>query len=341
MGTTHLPLQFPRSATSPSSPQPLPILLTKNPRILNITSRRSTVYGGRHVGEKRFRFNLNDEFVTGDEDDGFGAKKRVWWSDDSIDIDDDDDEEGFGVFGESIDASWVFKGYVFTIRDSMIWCHMFTIKGYKVDLLNIKFEVQVLNAIGWMLPAIIISLLLGTGPNTFFMALVLPIAQSAVSLVTDTFWGRSSGSPKPKRRTKKKKPFARAESDIRMNGENENTESGSIRENYARPTCDTGTNRGDEDAESGNVRENYQSWVAANDISTKTRDKRAPGFGGWDELDKRMGSYKIPKSAQRVNKPQQQKKGKLSRRVRNRDTPLLLRLIIAVFPFLGSWTKLL
>ncbi|KAI7980298.1 hypothetical protein LOK49_Contig170G00012 [Camellia lanceoleosa] len=308
MGTTHLPLQFPRSATSPSSPQPLPILLTKNPRILNNTSRRSTVYGDRHVGEKRFRFNLNDEFVTGDEDDGFGAKKRVWWSDDSIDIDDDDDEEGFGVFGESIDASWVFK---------------------------------VLNAIGWMLPAIIISLLLGTGPNTFFMALVLPIAQSAVSLVTDTFWGRSSGSTEAKRRTKKKKPFARAENDIRMNGENKNTESGNIRENYARPTSDTRMNRGDEDAESGNVRENYQSWVAANDISTKTRDKRAPGFGGWDELDKRMGSYKIPKSAQSVNKPKQQKKGKLSRRVRNRDTPLLLRLIIAVFPFLGSWTKLL
>ncbi|CAL5422420.1 unnamed protein product [Camellia sinensis] len=43
-----------------------------------------TVYGGRHVGEKRFRFNLNDEFVTGNQDDGFGAKKRAWWSDDSM-----------------------------------------------------------------------------------------------------------------------------------------------------------------------------------------------------------------------------------------------------------------
>ncbi|CAN6725871.1 unnamed protein product [Malus baccata var. baccata] len=33
-------------------------------------------------------------------------------------------------------------------------------------------------------------------------------------------------------------------------------------------------------------------------------------------------------------------KGKLSRRERNSDTPLLLRLLIAVFPFLGTWTKM-
>ncbi|GMP33599.1 hypothetical protein CsSME_00006845 [Camellia sinensis var. sinensis] len=34
--------------------------------------------------DKRFRFSLNDEFVIGNQDDGFGAKKRAWWSDDSM-----------------------------------------------------------------------------------------------------------------------------------------------------------------------------------------------------------------------------------------------------------------
>lgn len=38
--------------------------------------------------------------------------------------------------------------------------------------------------------------------------------------------------------------------------------------------------------------------------------------------------------------PKQQNKSKLSRTRRVRDTPLLLRLLIAVFPFLG-WVKLL
>ena len=167
-----------------------------------------------------------------------------------------------------------------------------------------------------MVPAIAISLLLGTGPNAFFMALVLPLAQSAVAFATDTFWGRSRGGPRPKPKTKKK-PFVRTESDIGMREEREDTES-------------------------GKVRENYQSWSASNDVSTKRCDKRPQNFGGWDELDKRMGSFNAPKRAlnQKANEPRPQKKGKLSRRVRSRDTPLLMRLLIAVFPFLGSWTKL-
>lgn len=179
-------------------------------------------------------------------------------------------------------------------------------------------SLQILNALGWMLPAIGISVLMGTGPNPLLMALVLPLAQSAVSFAIDTFWGKPSRSTKPKGRTKKK-PFSRAASSMR-------------------------TSEDREDFESGNLRESYQSWTAANDISSKqTGDKTAPSFGGWDELDKSVGSYKAPKRAttQRENEPLQQKRGKLSRRVKNRETPLLLRLLIAVFPFLGSWAKLL
>ncbi|PSS05027.1 Microtubule-associated protein RP/EB family member 1 like [Actinidia chinensis var. chinensis] len=298
MGTIPL-LHFPSSATGPSPLLALP--LYQNPssrtsRFSKITRCRSAGYGGgdgsgrprwdsnaeKTVGAERFRFNLDDEDGGYGLGFGSGAKKRVWWSDDSMGVDDDEDN-GFGVLEDSIDASWIFK---------------------------------ILNAFGWMVPAIAISLLLGTGPNAFFMALVLPLAQSAVAFATDTFWGRSSGGPRPKRKTKKK-PFVRTESDIGMREEREDTES-------------------------GKVRENYQSWSASNDVSTKTRDKRPQSFGGWDELDKRMGSYNAPQRAlnQKANEPRPQKKGKLSRRVRSRDTPLLMRLLIAVFPFLGSWTKL-
>ncbi|KAG5532842.1 hypothetical protein RHGRI_027210 [Rhododendron griersonianum] len=301
MGTALL-LQFPSSSTAPSPPPP-PLLLSnrRNTLLPGGTRCPSTGHGGRsgrphwdYNAEKthraeRFRFNYEDD--VGREKDvggGFGfregAKKRVWWSDEDMD-DDADDKGGFGGLEEALDTSWILK---------------------------------ILNALGWMLPAIGISMLLGTGPNPFLMALVLPLAQSAVSLAIDTFWGKPSRSTKPKGRTKKK-PFSRAASSMR-------------------------TSEDREDFESGNVRESYQSWTAANDISTKqTRDKRASSFGGWDELDKSVGSYKVPKRAptQRENEPQQQKRGKLSRRVKNRETPLLLRLLIAVFPFLGSWTKLL
>ncbi|KAJ6697334.1 hypothetical protein OIU85_003682 [Salix viminalis] len=85
----------------------------------------------------------------------------------------------------------------------------------------------------------------------------------------------------------------------------------------------------------------YQSWVAATDGgSTKKNTSRAPGFGGWDDLDK--ASYKAAgRRSQKGDELPKQNEGKLSRRRRVRDRPLLLRLLIAVFPFLDSWSKFL
>ncbi|KAJ6296626.1 hypothetical protein OIU78_022361 [Salix suchowensis] len=85
----------------------------------------------------------------------------------------------------------------------------------------------------------------------------------------------------------------------------------------------------------------YQSWVAATDGgSTKKNTSRAPGFGGWDDLDK--ASYKAAgRRSQKGDERPKQNEGKLSRRRRVRDRPLLLRLLIAVFPFLDSWSKFL
>lgn len=72
-----------------------------------------------------------------------------------------------------------------------------------------------------MIPAIGISLLLGTGSNAFFMALAVPLGQTALSLVIDKVWGTTSSKPKPRTRTRrtKKKPFvrpARREKKIRL-----------------------------------------------------------------------------------------------------------------------------
>ena len=169
-------------------------------------------------------------------------------------------------------------------------------------------------AFGWMLPAIAISMLLGTGPNPLIMALALPLGQTAISLAIDRVWGRTSNRPKSRYQTKKK-PFSRAARNTRMNeekrGENKNCEG----------------------------RETYKSWVGGAPDGSVKNSKTAPSFGGWDELEKEGAANKIPRRAP-DEQPRQQKKGKLSRR-RNREKPLLLRLLIAVFPFLGSWAKLL
>lgn len=89
----------------------------------------------------------------------------------------------------------------------------------------------------------------------------------------------------------------------------------------------------------------YQSWVAGNGVSVDKDVQAAPKFGGWDELDGReeLGAGSMQRRSARTADSSQRTpvKGKLSWGGRKGDTPLLLRLLIAVFPFLGSWTKML
>ncbi|CAK7341209.1 unnamed protein product [Dovyalis caffra] len=228
----------------------------------------------------RSKFNLEDELYTdsGDYDNEFGFSgtgKQRVWW-----FDDDDDD--WDVDNEE-NEFWVFK---------------------------------VIKAFGWMLPAFTISFLLGTdSPNAFFMALAVPLGQTALSLVMDKVWGTSSTNPKRRPRTKtRKKPFARA------------------------ATKTKATERKAEEYKTNEGKGSYQSWMAT-DGSNKKDANRAPSFGGWDDLD--SASYKATGRTQKEDELPKRSKGKLSRRGRVKDRPLLLRLLIAVFPFLASWTKFL
>ncbi|XP_002522008.2 uncharacterized protein LOC8258656 [Ricinus communis] len=274
-----------------TTPQSLPFL---NPiKIVNPTNPFPSGYyhqpnSGSTSTVGRIRINLEDELYTDPDDDGFDefgfggtAKQRVWWSDNDYDYnyDDDDDDDVENEF-------WAFK---------------------------------VIRAFGWMVPAIGISLLLGTGPNPFFMALAVPLGQTALSLVFDKVWGSASSRPKPRRRTRtrtRKKPFVR-------------------------PASREETNKRKEENKTHKGNSSYQSWMASDSGSFKKGGKKVHKFGGWDELD---DARKVPREKPRQKEdelPKQQIKGKLSRTRRVRDRPLFLRLLIALFPFLGSWTRLL
>lgn len=163
---------------------------------------------------------------------------------------------------------------------------------------------------GWAFPFIIISLLLSSGPKAFLMALALPLGQSALSLAFEKLWGRTERRPKRKSRMRRRPP-ATSEGSVKMDEE----------ETY------------DEDQETDNKKMGYQSWVVENDVSVGNSDEAASSLGGWDDLERMQ-------SERRQSRRKSRRKGKLSRRERNSDTPLLLRLLIAVFPFLGSWTKI-
>ncbi|XVF06466.1 hypothetical protein REPUB_Repub06bG0050500 [Reevesia pubescens] len=234
---------------------------------------------GSHRTGGQFRFDpLTDEYDDDDEFEFRSAAKQRTWW---SDFDDYDDVWDF----DEDDEFWVFK---------------------------------VFRAFGWILPAIVISLLLGTGPNAFIMALAVPLGQSALSLVFDKVSGRVSKNRKFTSRPKtKKKHFTRAANNVRAkNGKQEASKCG---------------------GEKGS----YSSWLNT-DGSLRDKDtKKAPKFGGWDQLDDEVETQKRASSQKGNGQPKQQKKGKYSRIGRVRETPLLLRLLIAVFPFLGSWTRFL
>ncbi|CAI9090965.1 OLC1v1025865C1 [Oldenlandia corymbosa var. corymbosa] len=254
-----------------------------------------TQSGERPTYQDEFNYDYDEE-----EEFGFGkksGKQRVWWSDDSStkwwdtsgggDEDDDDDEEdGFGVLEGSIGGfSSIF---------------------------------EVLRTFGWMVPAIIISLLLGTGANNaLLMAVALPLAQSALSSVLDLIWERAPENRRPKSRSRnRKRPFSGASSGSKMRQKREqNTENDN--------------NSGD-----------YKSWVAADNVSERKDGGRARSFGGWDELDEQRRKEKERRTATSNKKRWETSQGKLSKRSKRRQTPLLVRLLIAFFPFLGFWTKL-
>ncbi|XP_011077066.1 uncharacterized protein LOC105161160 [Sesamum indicum] len=254
--------------------------------------------GGRSGGSRwdweknvnpRQRSRFTDSYVTDEYDEEFeysfrnGAKERIWWSDDFGAEDDDEDDEGFGILEASIGFNWVLK---------------------------------IFRAFGWMIPAVIISLLLGTGPNAIIMALALPLAQSALSLAAEALLGTADEPPRPRPKSKKK-PFAGAKNHTRVRKEKE-----------------VQTRKGKEAG-------NYKSWVDANNACTKNEKRKQQRFNGWDELDNQPRVDEEPRvaSVKNANEPRAQMAVKIRRGIKG-DTPLLMRLLIAMFPYLGFWTKI-
>ncbi|KAL2482282.1 uncharacterized protein Fot_43726 [Forsythia ovata] len=190
------------------------------------------------------RSRFGNEYVTDeyDNDEEFGfrnaAKQRIWWSEEFYG--EEEEDEGFGILEGSTGFNWIFK---------------------------------VFRAFGWILPAIFISLLLGTGPSAIIMALALPLAQSALSLVAGTLWGRSGDTSRPKSKGKKW-PYTGATSNTRVGKEK-------------------GKNPQTRKKEAGD----YRSWAAANNVSAKSGKRNQRNFGGWDDLDEQTRVDKVPNTA--------------------------------------------
>ncbi|XVF38564.1 hypothetical protein REPUB_Repub20aG0113000 [Reevesia pubescens] len=175
---------------------------------------------------------------------------------------------------------------------------------------------KVFKSYGWSLPPILLSLLFATGPKAFLMALALPLGQSAVTFAFEKLF-RSQSKQKRKARVRKKpkNTSRRTVKNVKMEEEQQ------------------------EGRKSRKGMKGYQSWVVGDYDSVNEGGNGAISFGGWDELDG-VGSTRMPSTTESVSKRTTKEKDKLSMKQSKSDAPLLLRLLIAVFPFLGSWTKL-
>ncbi|CAN1271323.1 hypothetical protein LINPERPRIM_LOCUS14187 [Linum perenne] len=242
----------------------------------------------------RLRYDFRDEQLftddTDDRYDGFrfggASKKRVWWQDD------DEEEDDSWEFGGSRNEFPIFKRYVCLY--------------------------QVISALGWMVPAIAVSMLVGTDQNPFVMALAVPLVQTVVSIVVDKLWGRPAYD-----RPRTTKSWTKTSRRTR------------------RPFSGAGSRTKEQEVESrsGN---GYQSWVASNDGSRNSNSKD-PGFGGWDELDgEGSESQRVRNRSRKGDGSRKQgNRVRMSRRRRVGDRPLWIRLLVSVFPFMSSWSSFL
>ncbi|KAK7279177.1 hypothetical protein RJT34_24223 [Clitoria ternatea] len=185
--------------------------------------------------------------------------------------------------------------------------------GFWEQLIDTFWILKVFKSYGWTLPVILASWLLSSGPKAFLMALALPLGQSALALAFEKLWGQSERKPKRKNRMGRKSRT--------MNGISVEEE----------PEEKPKTRKG---------RTDYRSWVIQNNGSVDRGSPEASSsFGGWDDLERSRPateSSRGTKGSQRMS----MEAGRLSRREGKSDTPLLLRLLIAIFPFLGTWTKM-
>lgn len=176
---------------------------------------------------------------------------------------------------------------------------------------------QVFKSYGYLLPAIIASMLLTTGPMAFLMALALPLCQSVLALTFDKLRGETERSSN----FKKRPYYTGSSSGTRREYRNEKHKKERAKQDY-----------------------HYQSDDKGEPSVGGISGSGSSSFGGWDELDMDEEiKRQTPPPGRRSSRPTSQmvNKGKLSRKSKRKDKAFFLRLIVAVFPFLGSMFRML
>ncbi|KAK2643804.1 hypothetical protein Ddye_018999 [Dipteronia dyeriana] len=223
--------------------------------------------------------------------------------------DDDDDDEGF--FSGNVkkkkkkkNREWWSKKYGTRKKKSTNWFE---------EVVESILILKVFKSYGWLLPAIIISFLLATGPKAFLMAFTLSLGLSALSLAFEKLQRKLQRRPKNKTRMRRKTSYSNATS-VEMNEEER------------------------EESHENENKKMSEFWVGSDNGSVRKGSEDSPSFGGWDDhLD---GAGSMRRKSTVTGGSRRRREEKLSGSGRNSESPLLLRLLVAVFPFISSWAEM-
>ncbi|CAN1278963.1 hypothetical protein LINPERPRIM_LOCUS16809 [Linum perenne] len=278
-----------------------------------------------HIGVARC--HRRDPSADKGNEGGKSAKaRRTWWSDEPPEMDSEEEVE-LGLLEELIESLWILKGCL----------------GVGIR------PVQILEPYGWGVPVIMVSWLAASGPKAFLMALAIPLGQSVVTFAIGRLLGTNKKKKKKKRPKEKRRVVNRkrpSSSPWKRRPRNINEIIEEVEEEERR--------RKEEEGASGKVR--YESWVDSNGAFGDKGPGKQPSspsnkaaFGGWEELDGLRFTEQKPKPAAAGKKRRQPRGNRVTtvngkpsnmRMRETSETPLVLRLLIAVFPFLASWTKM-
>ncbi|XP_006644524.2 uncharacterized protein LOC102708567 [Oryza brachyantha] len=229
--------------------------------------------------------------------------RRRWWSDEDLEEEEEDEEYEYedGLPG-----------------------------GSAQQLFGEPWFSKLFRAYGYVLPLLLASMLVATGPKAFLMAMALPLAQSAISWVVSFFTtrGREQQEESYEYQYDGDPPFERREVDY-------------------------------DDYYEGGARQ----WQSR---SYQQPNKSGSSFGGWDDLLYDEDQRQQESTGKRTTPPEpdtaaatadlgiglrsrrgpRRSNGGMSRgrsggSRRYNQAPLLTRLLVALFPFLGSWFRIL
>ncbi|GAB2233179.1 hypothetical protein Droror1_Dr00002397 [Drosera rotundifolia] len=153
------------------------------------------------------------------------------------------------------------------------------------------------------------------------MALGVPFGLALLTFSFNKLWEWTQSSRKPRSRPRRRRSSVYREDSYMKDDDEVGEESWNMR----------------------NPSKQNQSWVASQD-DDNVNNRSASTFGGWEDLvgEPQVENYASASSAHRIDKRRfTTKKEIVDSRLKRRELPLLLRLLIGVFPFLGFWIGLL